>query len=729
MMKRSGLFLLPFMYGFATLGFQILFVRRFIAIFGPSEIGYTLIITIWLLLTGIGAYVAERFNISRRTNFISLALFGLVSVVLYGSMPKIYEIWGLGTGEITGFITLAGTAMIALLPVCFFSGCLFVGIVKQVSLQKKDISLPFVYVVESVGALISGVLITLVCTISLEDRYIVLALFLLLVIVMMVRIDRHLLFAPARITAGIMCLFAGIAFALSQFCHQFGEQNILAHMDTPFQHLTATEYNSQITIYSDSHKMFSFKQKQEAEEVHLLLWQKEKFDNIAMVGLCPPDKIEEVLKYPEVRIDIYENDKRLLDFLNLNLPLQAYSMLNDKRVNYIWGDPFNEIAKRDSYDFIILNLENPIDGVSNRYFTIEFFSKIAQCLAEDGIFAFNIPGSENFLRENMKEYLQVLHKSLRVKFQMVTIIPGNSFLFLASNDSTAITLEKYRLLRSKAKNEIETYSVDSVYLSYLLDPLNLIKIEGVYSYESVTVNTISRPVVYYYNSVLRAERFSGIEKSILQFWKSNGTLLYVLLFLPLLILLILFRKSDSSIYYSIAFLAGFGGMSLEITILLLYQSSFGNIYSQIGLLIGLFMVGIALGGYLPMQLKKREVFRRLWLSLTSLTGGLIILGLILTGSGRGINLAGQLSIFVLALLSGGFSGFLFNFAARGYRNSYKRDHPGVFYLADLVGGSIAGVIVSILFVPLLGVSVIYLLFSIILLIYIILHGSLIKANI
>jgi len=716
-MKRFDLFFLPFSYGFVTLGFQILFIRRLISIFGPSEIGYALIITIWLMLTGIGAYICERFKLNKGAGFLGLSLYGLLAVILYGALPKIYSIWNLAPGEIGGFLILAGTAFFTLFFLCLFSGGLFVGIVKSVTESKRDKSVAYVYTVESLGALLAGILITFICFTLIEDRYIVLILFLLLVLLMFIKIEKRLLFAPPRITVGIMSLFAALAFILGYFGHQYGNQEIIAHTDTPYQHLTLTQYQSQKTLYSDGRKVFSIPDQMSAELIHVIMWHNQEVKNMAVIGAPSPDILTELSKYDRVNYDIYENDKILLNFMSRTLDLNL-----TESMAVISGDPFNQIQdSHKKYDIIWLTNAQPFDGIGNRYLTIDFYENAVGRLSSGGLLAFSIPGTTNRLKADLQEYLSVIYNSLRVHFRYVKILSEDNFIFIASNNDSISKADLEILLAAKSKNRIETAYVDSTYLTYLLEPLNQSKLKGVYDNQIKTANSICKPVVYYYNSILWAERYSQVEKTLLKFWKSNRAVLYIILLLLFLTLVTLIKNRKRFATLSLSFLAGFGGMALEIALLVLYQSYVGNIYSQIGILIGLFMVGIAAGGYLPLRLKTGQVYNRIWFYLASALAGILVIGILFVTRLAGSVFLKTILIFLMALLSGVFNGFLFNFAAVCYRRLSNRNRPGLLYLMDLSGSTLAGLFVSILLIPLLGFGAISVMILVIMLSYITLH--------
>ncbi len=728
MLKRADLFFLPFIYGFVTLGFQILFVRRLISIFGPSEIGYSLIITFWLLLTGVGAYICEKMRLCRVANYNLMALYGLIAVILYGLIPKFYDIWNLAPGEITGFMILGASAFIVLFILCIFSGALFVGIVESVSWHTNRTSLPIVYVIESLGALASGLLMTIAFTLIIPDRYIALGLFLLLFLVMLFRIEKRYLLAPPRITVGIMCLFAGAAFALGQFGFQYGEQNVVAVADTPVQHLTLTEYEGQYTLFADGHRVYSIPDQASAELIHMTLWQKAQFDKIGLLGLPAPETLEELLKYDGLEIHVFEQDRHLLNFLHQNLPTEYSAVFTHPAIEYHWGDPYylvNEV--RDDYDFIILNYTNPVDAAGNRYFTIEFARDISRKIGREGIYAFCIDASDNLLRQDIHEYFAIINNTLSTEFREVRVIPGQCYTFLASNSPDIISLNPQSLYHNIRIHDIETSYVDSVFVSYALDPFQLLKADAVYENGSLRINRIDEPFVYYFNSILWAQRASEIEESVLKFFRDRSTFLYALILLPAIPLLFMLKRRRTSPYYGICFLAGFAGITLEILFLVMYQAQIGTIYSQMGILVGLSMVGIAVGGFSVIKLKEHRLFKLYLLFLS-----LFLVAVVVAGSFIALNyqldlIARQVLIFVLAFLSGIFSGFLFNFAASAFKARVGMEFPGRFYLFDLVGATLAGLFVSALLIPLLGLSKILLMVVLLMVVYAILHIKLIRS--
>ena len=134
------------------------------------------------------------------------------------------------------------------------------------------------------------------------------------------------------------------------------------------------------------------------------------------------------------------------------------------------------------------------------------------------------------------------------------------------------------------------------------------------------------------------------------------------------------------------------------------------------------MVGLSLGSYLPYCIGRKTVKRKAWLFLAMVLGLLIILGFSLAADEDLLLNMKHVLILVSSLLAGGFSGFLFSFAAVGYKYRFDDEKPGIFYLSDLIGSSLAGISVSVLFIPLMGIGSVVILLIILLIVYMIFHG-------
>jgi len=166
---------------------------------------------------------------------------------------------------------------------------------------------------------------------------------------------------------------------------------------------------------------------------------------------------------------------------------------------------------------------------------------------------------------------------------------------------------------------------------------------------------------------------------------------------------------------------GLGTMTLEIVILIFFQIQLGSLYRQLGLLIAAFMAGMAAGGAWGAGAMKsgRAASAGGWRPpplalLAALQGGLAVLALVLawslpflsSSSWAGRELALQAGYTVLLALVGGLGGAVF----AGSAALWVQARPdagaqgGVLYAADLLGATLGSLGISLVVLPVWGVT-------------------------
>jgi spermidine synthase len=147
-------------------------------------------------------------------------------------------------------------------------------------------------------------------------------------------------------------------------------------------------------------------------------------------------------------------------------------------------------------------------------------------------------------------------------------------------------------------------------------------------------------------------------------------------------------------------MAGLIGMVLETALILNYQVKSGVLYQDLGLLLALFMAGLALGALMVHRapasapIPGRGVGAALLIALAALG--------FLSGAriSRGV-VGGLLSSGVHLILAGLVVGAVFAFASL-YRVKDQRAAVSPLYAADVLGGCIGSLVATLVLVPLLG---------------------------
>jgi spermidine synthase len=139
-------------------------------------------------------------------------------------------------------------------------------------------------------------------------------------------------------------------------------------------------------------------------------------------------------------------------------------------------------------------------------------------------------------------------------------------------------------------------------------------------------------------------------------------------------------------------------MTLEVVILLAFQTLQGTLYAQVSLIVTAFMAGLALGGTMGNRLlarspgTARRALNAVQLAIVVYSG---LFPVILSPSTPVPTVVFPL----LALLAGGLTGIAFPLAIALTRES----SAGMLYGADLVGGCLGGLLSAVLLVPVLGI--------------------------
>jgi spermidine synthase len=156
---------------------------------------------------------------------------------------------------------------------------------------------------------------------------------------------------------------------------------------------------------------------------------------------------------------------------------------------------------------------------------------------------------------------------------------------------------------------------------------------------------------------------------------------------------------------------GFTLITLQIVLLLAFQSIYGYIYYQLAILIGLCMAGIAFGSWLGIRRKvagDRPPYRIMALTqfLLAISGPALIFVVAMLTKISGVAttwLAAQIVFPALAALSGILGGYQFPIATQIYlQDGNSRPKLGTLYAIDLLGGCVGALVVSSYLIPVFG---------------------------
>lgn len=658
--------------GVTTIGIQIVFLREFLALFGGNEMMVSIILFIWMLLTGSGAFLG-RYYTTKRVNYLFLLYYSIVPILTL-FFSKIIKYLIFPETHVPALDGVFAFAVLALIPICLVSGFLFTVLCNRISESSQSNKIFSVYGLESAGSLLGGLLISLLVFFNTSSFQILFALSICNALAFVVVCESRLRIAgviliPAIILASI---FAPIQKWIASY--SFPDEEFVRLIDTPYGKINVTRENGkEILYYNGERQNISYDMILNEESVHFPLLQRSLHDTILLIGGGLTGRIAELQKYNPVIIDYVEQDEALY-----NAACHALNLTTDSTTRVHHTDPWNFLGNTSChYDFVLVNKGLPETLSENRFYTIEFFARVKNRLNDSGVFSFSISKPE-YYKETDAELYSVIYNSLDRVFRHVEIIPGNNLYFIASEED--LSLDCYAF---NDDISISNSYVNEIYINNFLLKAEAQEVKKKLQ-SAVAFNTIQHP----YALFSQVELWFG--KNIWHSWP---------FLLVLVLLVVLFVKMNTPSFGM--FVAGFTGSSAQILLMLLMQIYSGFLYLYIGIFITVFMAGLSVGSLASGNIKGSR-FSKLIISQLSLTILILIFPMLTTFlvllKSEALTITFLLiATFIISVLIG----YEFSLAS-GLIKKDVRKVSGELYGADMIGSGIGVFLITILFLPLFG---------------------------
>ena len=670
---------LIFSLGMTSIIFQVIILREFLSVVQGNELTIGIILSSWLLLTGIGALTGKiSSKIANKTQAILLLHF-LFTITPPISVLIIRYFWYdvFLPGVMLGIVEIVMTSLLILLPFTFLSGFLFTLYCSQTE-NKEDIGKN--YSTETAGSVIGGILASIVLMFILNTIQIILAISLfnlILLIYYSLKLGR-IYYSCCFVVIALFFTFL-IITDLDDISKSrlFPNQKLIEQKETPFGNVAVTKSENQINIYQSGILTAAGENTELREEiVHFAMVQHKKPKEILIIGGGSFGLTDELLKYQPSSIVCIEQNDFLLEINN-----KYFRKLNPK-VNFIEADAFIFLDEnKNKYDVIILNMAPPSTLQLNRYYSKEFFALIKRHLNAHGIFSLKMPSTANYVSKNAAIEQSIILTTIKYFFQNVIIIPSYSNYFIASTGKLT-----YDIPGEIDKRNIQTKYVNKFYLNQLslMQRADLI-------YDALdsnaAINSNFNPISFY----SRIDYF-------LSYFDINQTL--IIIFIIFIFGMILFwLKASQFIMFSVGF-----ALSLsEIIIIMSFQIIFGFVYQYIGIIFSLFMAGMSFGAYFILKKRMPDSRKSVYVILFLISIYLLSLPFIFRNIEQN-NLSTVLLYFIFCLLIlyiSVFSGMIFSGLSLQSEETAART-AGNIYSADLFGSSLSAILVAVFLIPNLG---------------------------
>jgi len=729
--------------GISSIVAQILLMRELLVSFLGNELTLGVILANWMVLEAMGAFVLGK-SVERTGKKVDIYV--LLQIIFSLAFPfaiylsRIFKNFLLTTpGEGLGFGPVFYASFLILLPVAVSHGALFTYGSKLYSqyLQEDAPSIGRVYVLETVGSVIGGISITFLLIQflnSFEIAFVIALLNMIISISLTYEKEKPLLgsrnvlkYLSILLTLWFVYLLLGPNAAKihrSSIRSQWKELQVIQYENSVYGNVTVTKRGEQFTFFTDGIPSITTPVPDIAsieDFVHFPMLIHEKPNSVLVLSGGVGGMIHEILKYPGAQVDYVELDPLLLRLAQRFRTPLTEAELSDKRVSIHYADArffINRTSKQ--FDIIFVGLSSPQDLRTNRLFSSEFFSIAKKKMRPDGMIVLTLPGSLTYISPELRDLNGCIWDTLRSVYQYVRIIPGDTNLYLASDSDKLQRVTAAEMIKRLEDRKIKTSLFNKNYIEYRLHERWLKWFEQSMKGRTKYINSDFHPLGVFYSlsywNALFSPYLSGVFK-----WFAGMNIAEGIIAVSFFTFLIasLFMKWPSTSGYSLPyaiFTTGFSAMIFDLAIIFTFQTLYGYLYHQIGLLVAVFMVGVALSSH--MMNRRIERIREKRLMFLSVEGGIILFSLLLPFiflipshhlEKPAVYVILYGFFFVMSFLGGTSIGLQFPLASKIYlslparRQSVART-AGLLYGADLLGGFFGGLFGGVILLPILGLK-------------------------
>lgn len=707
--------------GVILAGSQVLLIRRALAFAGGDEVVFALTLTIWLISVSAGGAAGSRLvgriRNTRRVFTSGLLLLSpaapLALILLHAVSYTSHWV----PGTVPGGGGLITALLVSLFPIGFVGGALF-PISCQLMTEADRNAVSAAYLLEAAGSFIAGTATALFFAPRIGG--LAMALFLALM-----GIGVALAILRPQIPVWLTLILALIiTFTVQPLVRSFEIQlfsrfrpglRILDVLESPYGLIEVTERQGQVAVHENGLLLAVSDDPAWAEErAHLSLLQHPSPRRILWIGGYLGGALEEALRHPSIeRLDLVELNPALFEL--------GHWLKSDEKVQ-VSANPKVSLHRQDgrrflsrtqpaTYDLVSLNLPGPRTARLAKFYTVEAFRICRRALKPGGVLVFSVESPGDYIGKDLAALLASLYNTLGEVFDQVVVLPGQSAIFAAGDSQSQLAGTAEELTIRLRQRGIEPLYWDRYRLrDRLSDSRIRILQEALIQGSEIGLNHDAAPICFYFQQVLWSQQvrggLPGVLKAVRGVFQPFCLVLIGIGILIALLLRFFMAERRNTIGAAKAVIAvGLSGISLEILALIWYQVYFGSGYREVGLLVGLYMAGLALGAAFSRKItrNRRGAFRFVQAIWVILPLGLIALSPLMVNFLILVPAIGGGIFFLYLLLIGILGGLHFPLAV-SYSGAEDAARAGVLYSLDLVGSAVGALLVGLLALPLLGIT-------------------------
>ena len=523
--------------------------------------------------------------------------------------------------------------------------------------------------------------------------------------------------------------FAGVA----------GGLHLRAVAHTPYQQL-ASGGDEVLHLYTSGQYVASFPDPYAAESFgHLLALLSPRPRRVLLLGGLERGLVPVLLKHKVEEIVVVEPDRAALAFLEPQLPAEERAALRDPRLRLVFDDPRRWLSRSSEsgrFDLVIQLGADPSTLLRARLATLEFYRLVAARLQPAGVYVVSLPAAPTVLAGETEQLAGGIVRTLREALPVLHATLANEAFAVAGFDEAAVTLDPVLLGARWRARGLVSPSFDAAVLPVLLPPDRTAAQEAALDAAAAraALSRDDRPVSMLHALARRQQLIPD----------RSGRLIRSALTIPPWLLAVLallpcahavwraLRSPDrptlaARLAVHAVAVTGAAGLGWSLLLMFSFQAQAGVLYGWLGVLVALFMAGLATGGALAPRVRRavaaggpcvgEMLALRRALMFALLVGCTVPL---LLAAAPALARTGSLPTFVLhalLLLAAGLAtGVVFPLAVEVLLAGGEM--PGAaaarVEAADHAGAAVAALVGAVLFVPVLGLRASALLLAVLL---------------
>lgn len=622
MSRQAVLRVVCFLMGFFSLGVQGLLFREHLLIYSGNELGTGVFLGAWMFWVGVGGLcgVFVKRPSVRFTGLVCL-LYPAALVVQLAVLWHLRHLAGISPLEPFGLDMLVVCTAAACFPVSWVTGFSFtvLAVFSKPALESSRIPVAVqVYGLEALGALVSGLLVTILLYLGVEVLVVLGGLVCVWALGTSLFGWRYSRWVIAGLGIGFTIGAAVVVSVLVIGPGQWGERvrlmresavpissslTVVEQVDTPYQHLTVVRAGTSLSIYSDGELVDGIPDEAGSQLTASVLYAMHPAaSRVLVVGLSPWQLMCSLLLKPDVELTYVTVDRQFDLGVKRHLPESMERCVSSASLETVYEDPvvfLRESAGRRHFDLVVLAVGHPTTARTARFFTVEFYRLVQGVLSETGLMSVAVRGAQNTLAGEALGYVATVYKTLGVVFSSVAMSSDAQVRFFAGNAAGNVTEDGDELAR---RYEILSGLYPLVCgedLKAVFDASRLASRRLALEVPGLgRVSSAVAPSVFLLG--IEAEGAGGVISRFLSGLGSGAGVKAGLLVLCLFVGYVLWGRGAGCggrgvLMLSIA-AGGFAGMSSQTALLLMFQSVHGAMWIQFGLLNALFMAGLGVGG-------------------------------------------------------------------------------------------------------------------------------------